>query len=120
MSRIFIDSFDAFENGIENITDPNISITRGLYMARYFYWISSPENTKNGPSMFVWKCAGGKGMMVTYSKMIRNSASLLPRIPALTSDDHLKIDFVDFLNASNKAIRELCVKEVLFKLTTKE
>jgi hypothetical protein len=43
----------------------------------------------------------------------------LPRIP-LTADDHLSIDFVEFLNASNKEIRELCVKEVLFKLSTKE
>jgi len=119
MSRIFIDSFDAFEKCLENITDQNISITRGLYMARYFYWISSPENTKNGPSMFVWKYTGGKGMIITYSKTIRNSASFLPRIP-LTADDHLRIDFVDFLNASNKAIRDLCVKEVLFKLSTKE
>lgn len=119
MSRIFIDSFDAFENGIENITDQNISITRGLYMARYFYWIYSPENIKNGPSMFVGNYSGGKGVVTTYSKMIINSASLLPRIP-LTSDNHLSIDFVEFLNASNKAIRELCIKEVLFKLSTKE
>lgn len=119
MSRIFIDSFDAFEDGIENITDQNISITRGLYMARYFYWIYSSKNTKNGPSMFVGNYSGGKGVVTTYSKMIINSASLLPRIP-LTADDHLSIDFVEFLNASNKAIRELCVKEVLFKLSTKE
>ena len=119
MSRIFIDSFDAFENGIENIRDSNISITRSLYMARYFYWISSPENIKNGPSVFVGNYSGGKGVVITYSKMIRNSISGLSRIP-VTGDDHLKIDFVDFLNASNKSIQDLFVKEVLFKLTTKE
>lgn len=119
MSRIFIDSFYSFENGIENIRDSNISITRGLYMARYFYWISSPENIKNGPSAFVGNYSGGKGVVITYSKMIRNSISGLSRIP-LIADDHLKIDFVDFLNASNKSIQDLFVKEVLFKLSTKE
>jgi hypothetical protein len=69
--------------------------------------------------MFVGNYSGGKGVVTTYSKMIINSTSLLPRIP-VTGDDHLRIDFVEFLNASNKAIRELCVKEVLFKLSTKE
>ena len=119
MSKIFIELFDEFEKSIKNLKDPDISITRSLYMGNYFYWISSPENTKKGPSMFVGKCSREKGMVLTYSKRIRNSASLLPAIPLNMHNDQ-QIDFVDFLNASNKAIRELCVKEVLFKLSTKD